>query len=310
MNIFKTPLRLIADGTKIGFMHQHRLAFWLSAFLCMASIALILPKGLNFGIDFTGGVLIEVKLPNPVEISTLRADLNATLPGVDLSLQQLDSPQHLLIRAGGKVIEERGTGTIISEIKTMLASISSGTVDYRKIDMVGPQLGAELLTKSALALVAAFAGIMLYLSIRFEWYYGVGAVVSLVHDAILTLGFMSAAELECNAASIAAILTVIGYSVNDSVVIYDRIRENLKKYSRQSMVVFLDLSLNETLSRTILTVLTTLLAALALIVLGGSVIRSFSVTVFVGIIIGTYSSIYISAPLLIYTGFRDAGANK
>ena len=192
----------------------------------------------------------------------------------------------------------------ITILKEALSSYFKGDIEYSKIDFVGPQVGSELIKNGLLAILFSFGGIMLYIAFRFEWQYGLGIIIALIHDAVFTLGFMSFTQLEFDLTSIAAILTVIGYSVNDSVVIYDRIRENILKYKRLSVQEMINLSVNETLGRTMLTVLTTLISIAALIFFGGEKLYTFSVTVFFGIVVGTYSSIYISAPILIHLGLK------
>jgi preprotein translocase subunit SecF len=198
----------------------------------------------------------------------------------------------------------------IELIKSTLSSKFPYKFEYRKVDFVGPQIGKQLIKSGAMAMILAFLAIMVYIWVRFEWQFGVGVLVALVHDVILSLGFMSMTGYDFNLSSIAAILTVIGYSVNDSVVIYDRIRENLRKYSNKKIVDLINLSINETLSRTTITVFTTLLANLALIIFGGEAIRSFSILVFFGVFAGTYSSIFISAPILTLFNFKNLSNNN
>jgi preprotein translocase subunit SecF len=207
------------------------------------------------------------------------------------------------LRVGGGANEEQLMKNI-ETIKEALHKNFKYEIEYRKIDFVGPQVGNQLIQAGVQAMLLAFAAIMMYIWFRFEWQYGVGILIALLHDVIVGLGFMSITNLDFNLSSIAAILTIIGYSVNDSVVIYDRIRENFRKYHKRSVDEVINLSVNETLSRTTLTVLTTLIANLALILFGGEAIRSFSMLVFVGILVGTYSSIYISAPILTLFGLK------
>jgi preprotein translocase subunit SecF len=297
------PLRLVSDKTNINFMGKKWISFSISIALIILSFICLGIKGLNYGIDFSGGILIEAKMDPAPNLSTLREKLTHLDIG-EVSLQNFGSANDVMIRVGmakGENAEASQMKTI-ELIKNTIANSFPGKIEYRKIDFVGPQVGMELIKNSSLAIILSCIGIMAYIWFRFEWQYGVGIIFALVHDAITTLGFISLLQLEFNLTSIAAILAVIGYSVNDSVVIYDRIRENMRRFKQISINEMLNTSINETLSRTTLTVLTTLLATLALILYGGEVIKSFSVTVFFGIVIGTYSSIYISAPVLVYFG--------
>ncbi|MFN7038349.1 MAG: protein translocase subunit SecF [Alphaproteobacteria bacterium] len=293
------PLRLIPERTNINFMGKRWISFTLSILMMIMSIGLIFSKGLNFGIDFTGGILIEARSSTPVDIAKMRYVLSNLNLG-EVALQTYGSDQDLIIRVGVNKSQSLSDTKSIEAIKTALSTNFQTAMEYRKIDYVGPQIGAELIKNGILATIFSFIAIMIYISFRFEWQYGVGLLCALVHDAIVTIGFISLTNLEFNLTSIAAILTIIGYSVNDSVVIYDRIRENVKKPKKLNLYNLLNISINETLSRTILTVMTTLLSTLALILFGGEAIKSFSIVMFFGIIIGTYSSIYISAPILIY----------
>lgn len=299
------PLRLIPDATSIRFMERRWVGFTLSIALIIVSFASIWVNGLNFGIDFTGGILIEARFEKEPDLAVLRSSLTDNLKR-DVSLQQFGSPLDVMIRVGVEEHEEANQGEMVKGIKALIAKEFPEKIDYRKIDFVGPQVGAELIRGGWIAITMAFVAIILYLWVRFEWQYGLGAILSLIHDAIVTVGFLSFTGLEFNLTSIAAVLTVIGYSVNDSVVIFDRIRENLRKFKSKNFDGLLNQSINETLSRTLLTVLTTLLATGALIVFGGEVIRSFSIAVTFGIIIGTYSSIYVSVPILIYFNVKKA----
>lgn len=299
MNIY-FPLRIIPDKTKIDFMGIRYFNMILSFSLLIISIFFVANKGLNFGIDFRGGTVIEAKLNHQADITPLYNMLHELKLG-EIHLQNIDS-SNILIKLGNSKNSDQVKN--ITVLKQALNNYFKGDIDYSKIDYVGPQVGSELIKNGLLAMLFSFAGIMGYIAFRFEWQYGLGIIIALIHDAGLTLGFMSVTELEFDLTSIAAILTVIGYSVNDSVVIYDRIRENILKYKKLSAQELINLSINETLSRTILTVLTTLISTAALIFFGGDKLFSFSVTVFFGIVIGTYSSIYISAPILIHLGIK------
>jgi preprotein translocase subunit SecF len=296
------PLKLFPSKTSFDFMGKKWIWFSISFILVAVSLISLPVKGLNLGIDFSGGILMETRFSQPADIVKMR-DLLGDLKLGEVSLQNFGSPNDVMIRIGKQTGGEAEQMKAVTAVKDVLAK-EFGTVDYRKVDFVGPQVGEELIQKGVLALLLAFAAIMIYVWIRFEWQYGIGALVALLHDAVLTIGFYSITGMEFNLTSIAALLTIIGYSINDSVVIYDRIRENVRKYKKIPMDQLLNISINDTLSRTVLTVSTTLLSALALIFFGGEVIRSFSMAVFFGIAVGTYSSIYISAPLLIFLHLR------
>lgn len=297
---FYFPIRLIPDNTKIDFMGIRYFNMAISLIMLLVSIFFISTKGLNFGIDFKGGTIIEAKLEAHADITPLYKALSNLHLG-EIHLQNFDKSSIMIKLGTNKNADQMKN---ISLLKEELNSYFNGKIEYQKIDFVGPQVGEELIKDGALAMLFSFAGIMLYIAIRFEWQYGLGIIIALIHDTMFTLGFMSITQLEFSLTSIAAILTVIGYSVNDSVVIYDRIRENILKYKKMSASEMINLSINETLGRTTLTVATTLISTAALIFFGGENLFSFSLTVFFGILIGTYSSIYISAPILIHLGIK------
>ncbi len=265
----------------------------MSVFCIVASLILVFFKGLNFGIDFAGGILIEARIDKNLDVARVRELITAEVK--DVQIQNVDQ-KDLLIRVA-KTDEEQSV--IVKKIQEILNK-NFGNVEYRKVDYVGPQVGSELIWKGFMALLLSFVFLMIYIWIRFDWQFGLGGIFALIHDAVLTLGFYSLSGLEFNLTSIAAILTVIGYSINDSVVIYDRIRENLRRYKKMDLADLINSSTNSTLSRTVLTSGVTLFSILALMIFGGEVLKSFSVATFFGIVIGTYSSIYISAPILIY----------
>jgi preprotein translocase subunit SecF len=293
------PVRLIPDNTKINFIGLWRLASIASVILTVTSICFMLIQGINYGIDFAGGLVIEAKIgDSQPDLAQLRHNLGDMNLG-EVALQSVGNNGEVLIRISNKQDADFKRGQFINDIQGVVANSYRGVnITYNKVDFVGPQVGKQLVRDGATATILALVAIMFYIWMRFEWQYGVALAISLIHDTILCLGFISLFNLEFNLSAIAAILTVIGYSVNDSVVIYDRIRENIVRYTKISINDILNISINDTLSRTVLTVLTTLLATLSLVVYGGEVIRSFSLIVFAGIIIGTYSSIYISAPIL------------
>jgi len=283
-------MRLFPDNTEINFISQKNIAFSFSIILLIGSIALVAVKGLNFGIDFTGGVLIEAK--TSAELSSIRKTLSNQHYG-EISLQNVDENHTVMIRIQANENQEK----VIEQVKSILQGLD-GNIIFRKIDFVGPQVGGELIRTGAMALAVAFFAMMVYIWLRFEWQFGVGAIVALIHDSIATMGFFALTGLEFNLTSIAAILTIVGYSINDSVVIYDRIRENLRRFKKKPLPELLNLSINETLSRTILTAGTTVCSLLALVFFGGDVLNSFSLAVLFGVVIGTYSSIYVASPIL------------
>jgi len=277
-------------------MGIHRLVIVISIISIVASTALLFIRGLNFGIDFSGGILIEARLNEKADLSKLHKILNKDEFG-EITIQNFDESD-IIIRASANK-DEKDQGVAVKKIQASLNSNFS-SVEYRKIDFVGPQVGDELIKSGLFALIMSCLFIMIYIWIRFDWQFGLGAIAALFHDTMLTFGFFALTGLEFNLTSIAAILTIIGYSINDSVVIYDRIRENLRKFKKSNLSDLLNSSINSTLSRTVLTSGVTLVSIIALIIFGGEALRSFSLATFFGIIIGTYSSIYISAPILIY----------
>ncbi|WP_425360215.1 MULTISPECIES: protein translocase subunit SecF [unclassified Candidatus Tisiphia] len=289
------PLRLLPEQVNFDFIRFKKVSYTMSIILSLVSIIWIGIYKFNFGIDFSGGIVIEVRLDQSPDLTKMREVLNNLKIG-EVVLQNFGNQNDLSIRVGSN--SEDTLMHNIELIKLTLSNQFPYKFEYRKVDFVGPQVGAHLIKSGITALILSFLAIMAYTWARFEWYFGLGILIALLHDAILSLGFMSVMRLDFNLTSIAAILTIIGYSVNDSVVIYDRIRENLRKSYQKTMQQIINQSINETLSRTILTVVTTLLANLALVIFGGEAIHSFSLLVFFGIIVGTYSSIFISAPIL------------
>jgi preprotein translocase subunit SecF len=291
------PLRLIPDNTKIDFIKISKYCYILSVFVTLLSFFSFGINKFNFGIDFVGGTIIEVSMNDKVNIHFINDELSQLKLG-ELIIQDFGQNQ-LMIKFGSDI---KGVDAV-SLVKEKLIQIIP-SIKFDKIDYVGPQIGEELIRGGLLAVMLSFFSIMVYIAIRFEWHYGVGILIALIHDTILSMSFLSITGLEFNTTSIAAILTIIGYSVNDSVVIYDRIRENFRRHKSMTIEQIINLSINETLSRTTLTVVTTLIAVLALILYAGETLQSFSLTVFFGIIFGTYSSIFISAPLLITLGLK------
>lgn len=296
------PIRIFNTDPTFDFMGKRWIGFIVSIALTLAALGLIATKGFNLGIDFTGGILMEAHTEKPADIAAMRAALSDGEFG-EISLQNSGSANDVMIRI--QVSEHDDQSVMVERAKTIIGGLDTGGVDYRKVDYVGPTIGKELMRNGIIATILSFAAIMMYVWFRFEWQYGVGAILSLIHDTVMVLGFFAVSRYEFGLTAIAAVLTIIGYSINDSVVIYDRIRENLRRFKKKEVMELLNLSINETLSRTILTASTTLLASLALYIFGGDVIRGFSGAMVFGVIVGTYSSIYISAPTLLYLNIRD-----
>ncbi len=295
------PLRFFPQKTNIDFMRVRWLNFIVSLLLVAATIVLLFTKGLNLGIDFSGGLLIELHSKQEADLGVLRKSLSDGGFG-EASLQYFGDQNSVLIRIQAHEGEEQGK--ITEQVKQTLGKTLGDDIEYRKIDYVGPTVGQELIQAGYWSVALLMVGIMLYLWFRFEWQFGAGAIVALLHDAVLMIGFYLATGYEFSLTSIAALLTIVGYSVNDSVVIYDRIRENMRKFKQMPMAEIINLSTNETISRTILTVSTTLLASLSLVLFGGEALHGFSMSLVFGLIVGTYSSVYISAPVLILFNVR------
>ena len=296
-------LKLVPDKTTVPFMQLRRAAFGLAGVLAVLSIVLLVILGLNFGIDFRGGTLIQVKTQGSANISVMR-DAVGSLQLGDLALQEFGEADEVLIRVERQVGDSAEQQVAVELIKRALEDVIEGDIEYRRVEFVGPQVSGELVRAGALALGIALAAMLVYIWFRFEWQFSVGAVTALVHDVILTFGFFAITGLEFNLSIVAAILTIVGYSMNDTVVVYDRVRENLRKYKKTDLKELIDLSINDTLSRTTLTSVTTLLALIALAVVGGPVIAGFVLAMIWGVVIGTYSSIFVAAPVLLYLGVR------
>ena len=287
-------LKWITKDTKINFMGARKFTYTLSIVLTIASIALIAIKGFNYGIDFSGGILIEVKSENVIDLEKVRNELSQIDIG-EINLQTIgDSGKEIIIRAQAKGMDEKSQMTAVNEIKSLLGD----NMEFRRVELVGPQVGDELKTAGVVASLLATLGISLYIWFRFEWQFAIGALVGLFHDIITTLGLLALLDFDFSLTTVAAILTLAGYSVNDTVVTYDRIRENLQKYKKMPQVDLLNKSINDIFSRTLLTGVTTLLASLSLFIWGGDALRSFSFVIAWGVIVGTYSSIYVSGVML------------
>jgi preprotein translocase subunit SecF len=292
-------LRIVPDDTKFDFMRFRRISFPLSAFLSVLAIVSYFAIGLNFGIDFIGGTLVEVQSKTgPADLGRMRTTLNALNLG-DVQLQQFGAPTDVLIRIPQQPGGEEAQQQALAKVRNALGS----EVDYRRVEVVGPRISGELLIYGTLGLMLAIVGILIYLWFRFEWQFALGAMIANVHDLVLTVGFMSLLQIDFDLSSIAALLTILGYSLNDTVVIYDRIREMLRRYKRMPMDDLLNISINATLSRSIITHVTVTLALLSLLLFGGPVIHSFTAAMTFGaVLVGSYTSIFIAAPILIYLG--------
>jgi preprotein translocase subunit SecF len=292
-------LRIVPDDTKFDFMRFRHISFPLSAVLSIVAILLFFFNGLNYGIDFVGGTLIEVQSKSgPADLAKMRATLGGLGLG-DIQLQEFGSPMDVLIRVEQQPGGEEAQQVAINKVREALGT----EVDYRRIEAVGPRVSTELLAASTIGVALAIFAILIYLWFRFEWQFALGAMVANVHDVVLTIGYLSLMQIDFDLASIAALLTILGYSLNDTVVIYDRIREMLRRYKRMPMPELLNISVNSTLSRSIITHVTVTLALLALLIFGGHAIHGFIATMIFGVVlVGSYTSIFIAAPILIYLG--------
>lgn len=295
-------LRLVPERPNLNVMQWRKPAFVFSLVVILASVVVVFAPGLNFGIDFRGGTVVEIRTQGPADTADLRSKLGDLGLG-DVSLQRFGSETDVMIRVEKQATEDQ---TIV--IKKIQEALGPG-IEYRRTEFVGPTVGEELKEAGFIAVLLSMLGIFAYIWFRFEWHFSVGAVGATVHDVFSTIGLFALTGMEFNLATVAAVLTVAGYSINDTVVVYDRVRENLRRYKRMTMVDLLNLSINETLSRTTMTSLTTLLALVALAIFGGEVIRGFSIALIWGIVIGTYSSIYLAVPALLWTGLTPVGAS-
>ena len=288
-------MRIFSGVPNINFMAQRKTGLWVSSFLTVAAILLVAFRGLNFGIDFTGGVLVEVHYPQAVQLDSVRADL-ARADYEHPVVQYFGTSSDVLIRL--PPAEDSSSAKVSTAILDALHA-SEPNVELRRVEFVGPQVGDELTQDGALALLLAFIGIAVYIMFRFEWKFSVGAVAALIHDAIMVLGFLSLTWIEFDLTTVAAILALIGYSNNETIVIFDRVRENLLSQRRMEILDVVNLSVNQTLLRSVITHLTTLLVLTALLLMGGKSVHSFSSALMVGVIVATYSSIYVSTGLAV-----------
>ena len=279
----------------IDFSSKFKLANMLSLFIFLISILFIIFKGLNYGIDFKGGTLIELRADSEnVTISEIRTTLKSMNLG-DVNVKEFGKKGDYLIKVEQKT---ENNNELIPEIKNFLIKNLNSEINFRRVENVGPKVSSELLQSGLIAISLSLAAMLFYIWIRFEWQFSVGSIIALFHDITITIGIFSILSLEINLSIIAAVLTIVGYSMNDTVVIYDRIRENLNKYTKLNINEIANLSVNETLSRTIITSVTTLLALFSIYILGGEILRGFSFAMILGVLIGTYSSIFVAAPVL------------
>ncbi len=292
-------LHIISHDTRIDFMRFHRLAFALSVAMVVGSILLIAFKGLNYGVDFAGGILIEAQTQGPADLAQMRDELSGLDLG-EVALQEFGQPDLVLIRLQMQEGDERAQSAAIAQVKEALGS----DVEFRRQEYVGPKVGAELIQDAVLASVLAMLGIMAYVWFRYEWQFAVNCIIAIFHDCITTVGLFALLGLQFDLTIVAAVLTIAGFSVNDTVVIYDRIREELRRYKKMPIPELINLSINRTLSRTIMTSGLAFLAVLSILFFGGEVLRGFSVAMTWGVLIGSYSTVCVATPMLIYMNLR------
>lgn len=303
-------LRLVPKQTSIDFFSRWKLWFGISALLMVLAFGSYLFQGLNFGIDFRGGTTIRTESTEPVNVGVYRHALAALELG-DVAITEVFDPgfgpdQNVAqIRIQAQEGQESVSGAIIEDVAAALSAVDPGLkLPFPSVESVGPKVSGELIQTAIIAVILAIGAVLIYIWLRFEWQFALGAVAALVHDVILTIGIFSELQIKFDLAIIAALLTIVGYSLNDTVVVFDRVRENLRKYKKRPLAEVLNLSINETLSRTVMTSVTTLLALFSLFVLGGDVIRGFVFAMIWGVIVGTYSSIFVASAILLYLGVK------
>ncbi len=289
-------MELLKTQTNIDFMGQRQLALIFSTVLLAIAIGSIATRGFNFGLDFTGGTLIEVIFPADVDLTDVRAGL-AAAGYEDAIVQTFGGVRDVVVRLGSA--DETSSAQLSTRVIEVLEEASGQQIELRRVEFVGPQVGDELAEKGGLAMIYALIGILIYIIVRFQWKFSVGAVLALVHDVVITIGFFSVFGIEFDLTVLAAVLAVIGYSLNDTIVVYDRIRENFRSMRKVDPTTVFNASINQMLSRTVMTSATTLMVLVALFFLGGEIIHSFALALIIGVIIGTYSSIYVAATALL-----------
>jgi len=300
------PLKLVPDNTNIGFVRVRFIAFALTLLLTLGSVAMLATRGLNLGVDFVGGLTMEVEFAAPPALDGLRTKVDSLGVGKS-ALQEFGNPRNILIRLPLPEGDQSAVQKVVAKVQAGLKG-NYGKVNFRRVESVSGKVSGELIEKGLLAVLLSMAAVALFTWIRFEWYFGVSTVVALVHDVVVTMGFFALTQLEFDLNVVAAILTIIGYSLNDKVVIDDRIRENLRKYRTMDIGPIIDLSVNETLPRTVMTSVTLIAALLSMLLLGPDVIFGFTAAMVLGIVVGTYSSIFVSSSLLISLGVKSRAA--
>ena len=299
------PIRLVKKVPNLDFFRFHKLCFALSALLCLGSVVSLATQGLNFGVDFAGGILIEVRSPGPANLGEMRSKIGELNLG-DVALQEFGGSNDVLIRIerqdGGEQAEMAAVGAVREALGT--------SYEYRRVEVVGPKVGAELVTGGILAVTLSLTGIMGYMALRFGWRAGLSGVVAILHDCLTTVGFFSVTQLQFDLNVLAAVVTIAGFSINDTVVIDDRIRENLRKYKVMPFRQLINRSINETMARTVVTNGLVFLAVFSLLILGGQVLFGFAVAMTWGVVLGTYSTIYVAAPMEWYLAGRDTGSAR
>lgn len=297
-------LQIIPANTNFNFMRWHKLMIVISVLLTLGTGVLLYTKGLNLGTDFGGGILMEVQTPQPADIGQLRDRLDALDLGT-VNIQEFGAADRVLIRIGQQGSDAQQQATIAKVRETL-----GEDMNYRRVEFVGPQVGSELIKKGILAIVLSSVGVLLYVMARFQWQFGLSAVLALLHDSFLTIGLFAVTRAEFDLSTLAAVLMIGGYSINDTVVVFDRVRENMRKYRKMPMADIINLSVNATLSRTVLTGGTAVLALVALYVLGGAVLKGIVGALIWGIVVGTYSSVFVATPILIYMGLKQDTSNQ
>lgn len=301
-------LRLVKQDTNFDFFSRWKLWFGISAFLMVLSFGSFLWQGLNYGIDFQGGTTIRTESPLPVDVGVYRDAISALDLG-DITIAEVFDPSFgpeqnvAMVRIQAQDGEEAVSTDVIAAVEAALVEVRPD-IKFVSVESVGPKVSGELIQTAAIAVILAIGAVLIYIWLRFEWQFALGAVIALVHDVILTIGIFSELQIKFDLAIIAALLTIVGYSLNDTVVVFDRVRENLIKYKKKDLKEVLNISINETLSRTFMTSATTLLALIALFVLGGDVIRGFVFAMIWGVIVGTYSSIFVASAILLWLGVK------
>jgi preprotein translocase subunit SecF len=292
-------MKFLNHKTTIDFMSRRNIALAISTVLIVASIASLAIRGLNFGLDFTGGTLIEVGYPSAPNTTEVRENLSSA--GFDSIVQTFGAATDIVVRIPPSEIEE-SSAELSTRVLAALSQGVEGEIEMRRVEFVGPQVGDELAEQGILAVIYAMVGVFLYVMFRFQWRFSVGAVAALFHDIIISMGIISIVQIEFDLTVVAAILAVVGYSLNDTIVLFDRIRENFPRYRKRQPIEVVNTSINETLSRTLMTSTTTLIVLFALFFFGGEIIHGFAFTLIVGVLVGTYSSIYVASTTLLMTG--------